>query len=148
MYFSAELALWSESKIYWAIGAGLISHLGFFIQGEWDDKAPGLFIGYSLIFVSLLGANWVYNSQDACSITFAMAIAYTTTVASTMCIYRVLFHRLRAFPGPPLARLSKLWHVAQVFHSKNHQFLLRMQQSYGDFVRTGSLPQLARSARQ
>ena len=67
MYSPAELALWSESKIYWAIGAGLISHLGFSIQGEWDDEAPGLLIGYSLIFVSLLGANWVYNSQDACS---------------------------------------------------------------------------------
>lgn len=134
----------SQTKVYGAIGAGAISYLGIFSRGEWDDKAPVLFEGTILIFLSLFAVNWAHVSflEEAWSITFAMAIAYGATIALLMSIYRLFFHRLRTFPGPLLAGVSKLWHVSQVLDSKNHQFLLRMQCGYGDFVRTGSLAQL------
>ena len=139
MYFVAQAASCFQSKIYCAIGAGAISYLGVFSRREWDDKAPVLFKGIVLTFLSLFAANWAHVSflEEAWSITSAMAIAYGFTIALIMSIYRLFFHRLRGFPGPLLARVSKLWHVSQVLDSKNHQFLLRMQQSYGDFVRTG-----------
>ena len=52
-------------------------------------------------------------------------------------MYRVFFHRLRNFPGPVLASVSKFWHVAHCLDSKNHILLERLHEEYGDFVRIG-----------
>ena len=60
---------------------------------------------------------------------------------TSIAVYRVLFHRLSraGFPGPPLARISKFWHVWACRDSKNHLVLDRLAQVYGDFVRTGKI---------
>jgi hypothetical protein len=54
-----------------------------------------------------------------------------------MLIYRAFFHRLGSFPGPPLAKLSKFWHVAQLGKLDNYKRLDRWHIQYGDFVRIG-----------
>lgn len=53
-------------------------------------------------------------------------------------IYRLLFHRCGKFPGPIGAKLSRFW--TSYTSSKNFQYhkeLEKMQEKYGDFVRTG-----------
>ncbi|MCJ1455714.1 hypothetical protein MMC28_006070 [Mycoblastus sanguinarius] len=62
---------------------------------------------------------------------------YAGSIFGSMTIYRTLFHRLRGFPGPIFAKVTKLWHVAQVLDSKNYLYLSRLHRNYGDFVRTG-----------
>ncbi|KAF6241864.1 hypothetical protein HO173_000576 [Letharia columbiana] len=54
-----------------------------------------------------------------------------------MTLYRTMLHRLNGFPGPFLAKVTKLWHAAHLFDSKNHLLLGRLHQQYGNFVRTG-----------
>lgn len=55
----------------------------------------------------------------------------------SMTVYRVLFHRLRTFPGPFGARVSKLWHVAQLGKYDNYKRLDKWHHQYGDYVRIG-----------
>lgn len=54
--------------------------------------------------------------------------------------WRILLHRLRRFPGPFWAVVSKFWHVIKCLqtNSQNHLILDGLHQKYGDFVRTGT----------
>ncbi|KAL9593418.1 MAG: hypothetical protein Q9179_005896 [Wetmoreana sp. 5 TL-2023] len=47
-----------------------------------------------------------------------------------------LFHRLRNFPGPRFAAVSKLWHIWQCRDSRNHLVLEDLRRQYGSFVLT------------
>ncbi|KAL9134417.1 MAG: hypothetical protein Q9175_004399 [Cornicularia normoerica] len=62
---------------------------------------------------------------------------YLASLFASIITYRTMFHRLRHFPGPALAKVSKLWHVAHCLDSKNDLLLEGLHQEYGDFVRTG-----------
>lgn len=63
--------------------------------------------------------------------------SFTLGLFLSITIYRLFFHRIRHFPGPLLAALSKLGHSYQCRYSQNHIVLERLHQRYGDFVRTG-----------
>ena len=63
--------------------------------------------------------------------------SYALSLFASIVIYRTCFHRLRSFPGPLLARVSKFWHVYHVRHSKNYELLHRLYAQYGPIVRTG-----------
>jgi cytochrome P450 family 628 len=57
-----------------------------------------------------------------------------------MTIYRVCFHALRHFPGPPLAKYGQLYHLYKVKIEKkcdNFRYLDRMHAEYGEYVRVG-----------
>ncbi|GME27456.1 Glycoside hydrolase protein [Neofusicoccum parvum] len=63
---------------------------------------------------------------------------FTLGLVGSMLVYRAFFHRLRRFPGPLAARLSKLYMVR--LSAKNlqlHLELKRLHEEYGDVVRTG-----------
>ncbi|KAL8735761.1 MAG: hypothetical protein Q9166_000624 [cf. Caloplaca sp. 2 TL-2023] len=65
-----------------------------------------------------------------------MSAYYTIGLFVSIIMYRILLHRLRRFPGPPLAAASKLWHVWQCRNSRNHIVLESLREKYGPFVRT------------
>ncbi|KAL8754101.1 MAG: hypothetical protein Q9184_005223 [Pyrenodesmia sp. 2 TL-2023] len=54
-----------------------------------------------------------------------------------MTVCRRFFHRLRHFPGPWTAGITKFWHVYHCATSQNHLLLDRLHGQYGQFVRTG-----------
>jgi len=56
--------------------------------------------------------------------------------------YRLFWHPLQKFPGPRLARLSKLSAVPTAFRGDMHVHLRQLHQQYGDFVRIGLKPTL------
>lgn len=63
---------------------------------------------------------------------------FAAGLAASMLLYRGLFHRLRAFPGPAAARLTKLYAVW--LSARRVQWHLELQQlhaRHGDVVRTG-----------
>ena len=64
-------------------------------------------------------------------------VSYATALFGSMTVYRTIFHRLRNFPGPPVARITKFWHLVQCLDSRNHLLLDHLHHQYGDFVRTG-----------
>lgn len=130
----------SVSQLVAASAAGVLIHNTIFIHGEWHLYGTLLLELHAVAYTGLilLEANyhkipwlaaWMVSSQ--------MFGIYTLCLLASISIYRVFFHRLRNFPGPVLASVSKLWHVAHCLDSKNHILLEKLHQEYGDFVRTG-----------
>ena len=57
-----------------------------------------------------------------------------------MIVYRLWFHRLAAFPGPSMVRVSKSWYVPRIVKSPNFLKIDKLRLDYGDFVCTGKKP--------
>ena len=130
----------SVPQLVAAGAAGVLIHHTLFIYGEWHLHSLILLELHLLAYVGLvlLEALYLKLSWVPALITSSQMIGiYTVCLLASISIYRVFFHRLRGFPGPFLASVSKLWHVAHCLESKNHILLEKLHQEYGDFVRTG-----------
>ncbi|KAF7627839.1 hypothetical protein AFLA_003208 [Aspergillus flavus NRRL3357] len=57
--------------------------------------------------------------------------------ASSLVLYRLLYHPLRHFPGPFLSRVSVFWLSVQLRHKTLYRKLADLHNEYGDFVRVG-----------
>ncbi|KAL9106661.1 MAG: hypothetical protein Q9227_008313 [Pyrenula ochraceoflavens] len=44
---------------------------------------------------------------------------------------------LNRYPGPLLAKFTKLWHLLDVLSNKHHEHLIQLHKKYGDIVRIG-----------
>ncbi|KAF2438378.1 cytochrome P450 [Karstenula rhodostoma CBS 690.94] len=115
---------------------GVIMHLGFFMRGEWHLQAPHIILAHALAFTLLLVKKLVSGLSAWYGVALPFLV-YLCGLLGSMAIYRLFFHRLRSFPGPRLAAVSKLWHVWLCRYSKNHLVLESWRQKYGTFVRTG-----------
>ena len=110
--------------------AGIASHLGLFIHGEWHLHVPEVLMAHGLIF-----AISCFLTTTARSI--ALSVVYLASLFTSISLYRLFFHRTRHFPGPRLAGLTKLWHVYQSRNSTNFLVLQKLHEQYGELVRTG-----------
>lgn len=115
---------------------GVVMHFGFFIRGEWHLQAPTIFIAHSIALV-LLFARQLISSLPLWYGVAIPSVAYLYGLLSSLAVYRLFLHRLRSFPGPRMAAVSKLWHVFLCRDSRNHLVLESWRQKYGTFVRTG-----------
>ncbi|KAF2501920.1 putative P450 monooxygenase [Lophium mytilinum] len=119
---------------------GLVSHLAYFINGEHHMEAMGLFQA-ALFLPPAMTAGLVYLTDstvvEAAKIVALLLAAYLTPLFTSMLLYRVFFHRLRRYPGPFSAKLSKLWHVSKLSNKDNHKQLQTWHAKYGEYVRTG-----------
>ena len=61
-----------------------------------------------------------------------LAGAFTSTI-----VYRLFFHRLRRFPGPIMARVSKFYGIYCARNWKMHEEYDDVLKKYGDIVRIG-----------
>ena len=67
-------------------------------------------------------------------------ISYWCLILVFTAAYRVSpFHPLARYPGPILAKVSKGWHVCQSLDGKQHVYLRRLHDTYGDIVRIGEV---------
>ena len=65
--------------------------------------------------------------------------AYLSLLLGYTILYRVSpSHPLARYPGPPLARVSKLFMVGIVIKGHAHQYYRGLHEKYGDIVRTGA----------
>ena len=64
-------------------------------------------------------------------------VTYLTALSASIAIYRVFFHRLRQFPGPMGAKITKLYGVYMSRDSRYIDGLHALHQKYGDIVRIG-----------
>lgn len=137
--FLYQIFFMMMSKPLFASILGLLAHQLVFIRGEWHLLAPTVFSIHVVLALLVIGAEIQLNGNvKASSVTALTSVAYyLTSLFTSIAIYRVYFHRLRHFPGPRLAAVSKLWHVWQCRDSRNHLVLERLRQEYGSFVRTG-----------
>ena len=121
--------------------SGLIAHWCLFIRGEWHMHAPHIFVVHVLLACLLLWAEvrgkYFESLAGASLATFELGSIYLTALCCSIAVYRVLFHRLRRFPGPFGAKVSNLWHAYKCLGARNHLLLDELHYRYGDFVRTG-----------
>lgn len=79
-----------------------------------------------------------FELRESIARTAIFGICFNTGLTLSISVYRLFFHRLRKFPGPFLARLSRFYAVSLA--AKDVQYYLevgKMHEKYGDFVRTG-----------
>ena len=119
--------------------AGVVAHHGLFIHGEWHLRVPRVAFGH----IALACVVWSIVPNESgdsvehrhmCALIF---MCYLASLFSSMTIYRLFFHRLRHFPGPKLAAITKFWHVFEARYSTNYLVMQRMHEEYGTLVRTG-----------
>ncbi|EED15645.1 cytochrome P450, putative [Talaromyces stipitatus ATCC 10500] len=116
---------------------GVALHHLLFRQGEWDSSAPTLLSSYVVIFAGLnvlkLGAPEFQNLN-----TYYVLACHLLGLFSSIIVYRMLFHRLRKFPGPVLAGITS-WYANCLSAKKLHKFeeIGRLHRQYGDYVRVG-----------
>jgi hypothetical protein len=122
-------------------GLGVLSHLTYFIHGEHHESAPTLALICIFVPVLLFTGQITYMNADASQAALATTVlymSYFSALWTSMIVYRVFFHKLNKFPGPFLAKVSKLYHTALVIRSMDNYLLLdKWHQKYGPFVRTG-----------
>lgn len=103
------------SRLLVCSGLALALHHALFRRGEWHLEAPLLFAVWAASHPALLGAELAWGARTLSgsvrNALFASACFHGALFAS-IAVYRLFFHRLRHFPGPRLARVSKLWHSA------------------------------------
>lgn len=120
-------------------------HYGLFVHEEWHLQSPTIFTVHLLAFI--IYTAFLIKIRE-CSITSSLLeallvfSAYLMTLLTSIAVYRLYFHNLSqaGFPGPRLARMTKIWHVWACRDSRNFRVLDGLAQQYGDFVRTGGMP--------
>lgn len=130
----------SPSYSFIAATLGVLAHLKVFIKGEWHLHTPHVIATHFFIIAlgDLLHATLTAQSiTSSFSPSLVLFSSYLMGLFGSIAVYRIFFHRLRHFPGPRLAGLSKLWHVYQCRDSRNHLVLDALHKQYGTFVRTG-----------
>jgi hypothetical protein len=130
------------SICYYAAGAGIASHLGYFIHGEHHAESTRIFGLFTLVNAIVFGVQVRFLGQDIILSIFrtsAIATSYVIALWTSMSVYRLFFHRLRSFPGPLPAKVSKLWHSYQAIPKlDSFRWLAKLHEEYGDVVRTGT----------
>ena len=138
----------ASSRALTAIVAGFAVHHLILRKGEWHLKAPTSIETWLCSFPVLFGLGVLWgagpNIGNTMNLMYFMLI-FTLSLLTSIALYRVFFHRLKSFPGPRLAAVSKLWHTANCIGAKNHLLLEQMRERYGDFVRTGCYPSSIRA---
>lgn len=123
-----------------ATALGVLAHLGIFIRGEWHLRAPSVVVCHVAALVTGISLH-IYRSPEGASaigLWWMQCFSYYLFgMFTSISIYRLFFHRIRHFPGPRAAAVSKLWSVYQCRDSRNHLFLDDLHKKYGNFVRTG-----------
>ncbi|KAH8821374.1 cytochrome P450 [Xylogone sp. PMI_703] len=114
-----------------ALVGGILSHLLYFIREVRDLQALKFICTFlalqCLLFVALPARSLLY-----------VDIGYIAGLCSSMIIYRLFFHRLRKYPGPFLAKVSKT--LYGIYMARNVAYceeILKLHQKYGDIVRIG-----------
>lgn len=118
---------------------GLFSHIAIFIRGEWHMRTPFLAATYSLLAVGLCYAEFTIldDWNVAIKATRLLIASYFVGLFGSIIIYRRYFHRLRHFPGPSGAAITKFWHVWKCFEGNNHLVVDDLYKQYGPIIRTG-----------
>ncbi|KAH7034608.1 cytochrome P450 [Microdochium trichocladiopsis] len=123
---------------------GIASHRLYFKHGEHHMQATFYIQCWMLITATLwlafTGLNLIRNPSEAVPATrttIAINAAFFAGLYASVLIYRTVEHPLHHFPGPKLAKVSKLWHLVHVLRKQNHVFLDDLHGKYGRIVRTG-----------
>ncbi|KAF3053402.1 hypothetical protein E8E11_001257 [Didymella keratinophila] len=123
---------------------GLTTHL-ILHRDEWDNNMASWLMAWLFGFSGLTAAEYLQDPQAntvgaALKVAATAAVIYFGVLSTSILAHRVLFHRLRKFPGPFIARFSKLHAVfAGVLPDyQYYKYSEALQKKYqADVIRTG-----------
>lgn len=136
----------TNERMFTVLGAlsGVSIHHGAFIHGEWHNQAPNILRAYAATF-GCVAISWLFSERlglgSFIQNIMVASIMHILALFSSILIYRRFFHRLNKsnLPGPGWARYTKIWHIWENRDSRNHLYLHKLFQKYGDVVRTGNI---------
>lgn len=117
-----------------AKAAALLGGLFHFVVCQFEfEKVMFHFMAASVLTALGLAYNFGILS------TVVIIASFNTALLASISIYRMFFHRLRKFPGPIGARLTK-FHAMRLSakHVQYNKELAKWHEQYGDIVRTGT----------
>jgi glucan phosphoethanolaminetransferase (alkaline phosphatase superfamily) len=125
-----------------AFALGTLLHILVLKNFELDVYIPHFLLICLISFTALCLAQIKIGVQVLTAISNVTSISTWLAVGifTSMIVYRLFFHRIRRFPGPLLARISRFY--AFYLSGKNVQYhveLSKLHKEYGDFIRTGKL---------
>ncbi|GKT90115.1 LOW QUALITY PROTEIN: benzoate 4-monooxygenase cytochrome P450 [Colletotrichum tofieldiae] len=131
---------------------GVLLHIFVFRYGEWDLSAQRVISSFSLAYIATVSATMaapilapmitdpiktirLAEASKTAAILFSFLVA---GIYSSMMVYRGLFHRLRQFPGPFLAKFTNLYVTLKIWNRMHlHEDVRKLHEKYGDIVRVG-----------
>ncbi|KAI5784457.1 cytochrome P450 [Pyronema domesticum] len=121
---------------------GVLSHWTYFIHDERDRQAWEYLltlIGTPPVLVSLVHFSGGKTIGDAGYIIAVATGSFLVALYGSIIVYRLWFHPLRKFPGPPMARLTKVYYAYKYSQSKGRYYEVQKEwfAKYGNVVRTG-----------
>ena len=136
----SEALLRGELPLTCAVAAlvGFVSHTSYWVRGHHDQQTTRVVGLHAVAFVGAC-AWMVWNHGLFHGLLYGPAIwySYMGALFISMTIYRLFLHPLRRFPGPLVARITKLYGPWMARKGKMHEEHLNMVKKYGDFVRSG-----------
>lgn len=120
---------------------GVTTHVLYWSRGLRAPQSSRIFYSHfvAFTFIAALAVNTDGFSQGLLA-AWAVCGSYLAGLFTSMTVYRIFFHRLRRFPGPFPAKVSKLYSVWLARNSKLYQDVSDLCDKYGDIVRTGTSP--------
>lgn len=122
-----------------AFSFGLALHIFVFTHGEWDTSIPRVIgVSTSVLLACFTYLKYIVQHPAPAGLVMSFGSIVLLSIATSITIYRLFFHRLRGFPGPFLARISNFWitsRSAKKWHLYEEVEVLHKK--YGDFVRIG-----------
>jgi tryprostatin B 6-hydroxylase len=117
---------------------GVLSHLVYFIHGHKAIEAPKIAVFY-LIAMGILWTRCIYfqGALQGALKAGAISASYFLGLFASIVIYRLFFHRLRRFPGPFAAKITKFYGPYISLNGKSHVKQLELFKEYGNIVRAG-----------
>ncbi|KAM3425617.1 hypothetical protein BST61_g7564 [Cercospora zeina] len=77
------------------------------------------------------------TTNGAVFTTAALATSWLFGLYTSLLVYRILFHPLKKFPGPPRARIGSLWLTSRVLKLNAYYVIDELHKKYGSYVRIG-----------
>jgi tryprostatin B 6-hydroxylase len=82
---------------------------------------------------------WLHvGALSGLKVTAILVFSFWASLWTSIIVYRLFFHRLREFPGPVLARVSKLYHASRILRRNNFEVIQEWHDMYGPIVRVGT----------
>ncbi|PLB48736.1 cytochrome P450 monooxygenase [Aspergillus steynii IBT 23096] len=114
--------------------SGVSAQVLVYRYGEWDVKAPALFVSYASLLLGAVVVEFVAG-QNVAPLA-SIVLCHVAGIYLSMLVYRAFYHPLAKFPGPFLARLSNFYVTA--LSAKKLQLyneVQKLHEQYGDIVR-------------
>jgi hypothetical protein len=128
------------SHAWAAFSLGVVFHLAV-RNVEIDYRIWQLLSLYVSILAILIGyyvSIGTFTLFETAARVAAVSTSFNLGLISSICVYRLLFHRLRSFPGPLPAKVSRFYATSLAAKNVQYSFeVRRLHEKYGDFVRTG-----------